>query len=87
MNWPDYNDEQVRYILMLGQTGVRPVDLSRRFKVPTMLISIWQRSCRGSVGSYDELSVSRLEREVQELLAEFARAAAQAAPTDTSLAS
>ncbi len=72
MAWPKYTEEQIRYILMLGQTGIQPVDLSKRFGVPVVVINVWQDQFGGTLGRFDEARIRRLEREVTELRRDLA---------------
>lgn len=72
MGWPKYSEEQIRYILMLGQTGVQPVDLSKRFGVPVVVINVWQTTFGSTLGTFDEARIRRLEREVTDLRRDIA---------------
>ncbi|MFT4572659.1 MAG: hypothetical protein ACI8TX_002862 [Hyphomicrobiaceae bacterium] len=72
MAWPKYTEEQIRYILMLGQTGIRPVELCQRFVVPVVVINVWQSQYGTELGRFDEARILRLEREVTSLRKEIA---------------
>ncbi len=63
MTWTSYTEQQVRQILKLAATGLKPVDICSRFGVPLIIFRSWQAKYGTPGAELGDEKVKQLEEE------------------------